>query len=70
MAWFSYAETNEALVDKLVSEQIIKSDEVAGAMKAIDRAKFCKNSGWAYVDSPQPIGSHATISAPHMVGDY
>ena len=34
-------------------------------MKSIDRGNFCKHN--AYMDSPQGIGYHVTISAPHMV---
>jgi protein-L-isoaspartate(D-aspartate) O-methyltransferase len=37
---------------------------VKDAMLAVDRACFAPHS--PYVDSPQPIGSGATISAPHM----
>lgn len=44
---------------------IIENDSVASAMKAVDRADYCKNS--PYQDSPQGIGYGVTISAPHMV---
>ena len=33
-------------------------------MLAVDRKDFCSSE--PYRDSPQPIGSNATISAPHM----
>ena len=44
---------------------IIKDKRIVDAMKAVDRGNFCKYN--AYVDSPQSIGYHVTISAPHMV---
>ena len=44
---------------------ILKSERVIDAMKKVDRANFCKYS--PYNDSPQSIGYHVTISAPHMV---
>ena len=43
---------------------VIKSEEVKNTMLAVDRKFFAPHS--AYTDSPQPIGSGATISAPHM----
>ena len=45
---------------------IIKSDRVVEAMKKVDRGNYVKHN--PYVDSPQSIGYHVTISAPHMVG--
>jgi len=45
--------------------EIIKSERVVAAMKAVDRKNFCKQN--AYLDSPQSIGYQVTISAPHMV---
>ena len=45
--------------------KIVKSANVYNAMLAVDRKEFCPNND-AYKDSPQPIGSNVTISAPHM----
>jgi protein-L-isoaspartate(D-aspartate) O-methyltransferase len=68
MFWFNSSKSNDELVNELVSRRIIESKEVIEAMKAVDRAKFCRGeTQYAYIDIPQPIGSHATISAPHMV---
>lgn len=64
MAWRSSGSSNDNLIDNLHSNGIIKSDRVIAAMKAVDRKFFCKHS--PYIDSPQSIGYHVTISAPHM----
>jgi len=48
-----------------MKQGVIKSQEVASVMKSVDRADYVASSS-SYVDSPQPIGFHATISAPHM----
>ena len=48
-----------------IANGIIKDARVAEAMKKVDRAHYCPHN--SYVDSPQGIGYHATISAPHMV---
>ncbi|CAI2378553.1 unnamed protein product [Moneuplotes crassus] len=57
---------NEALVDILASEGIVKSPLVEQALKQVDRGDFVPYIEDAYIDSPQPIGHGATISAPHM----
>jgi protein-L-isoaspartate(D-aspartate) O-methyltransferase len=64
MAWRSSGLTNRQLIENLQANGIIKSLKVAEAMKAIDRAKYCRNN--PYMDSPQGIGYAVTISAPHM----
>ena len=43
---------------------IIKTAAVFNAMAAVDRKDFCPTG--PYKDNPQPIGSNATISAPHI----
>lgn len=65
MAWRSTGTSNANLIEKLFEYQIIKTQTVADAMKATDRAKYCK-TGSPYTDAPQRIGYSATISAPHM----
>jgi protein-L-isoaspartate(D-aspartate) O-methyltransferase len=45
-------------------EGIIKSKEVAKALEKVDRKHYAP--GHYYMDSPQPLGYGATISAPHM----
>jgi len=61
----TFHKTNQNLVDSLIKQGVIKSDEVASVMRSVDRGDFVSSS-MSYVDSPQPIGFHATISAPHM----
>jgi len=51
-------------VDRLVSNGIIQDSRVAAAMRSVDRKSYCSYN--PYMDSPQSIGSNATISAPHM----
>jgi len=57
------------LIDNLVKEGYIKSDEVKKAFLKIPREKFVPNylKIRAYIDSPLEIGEGQTISAPHMV---
>jgi protein-L-isoaspartate(D-aspartate) O-methyltransferase len=64
MAWRSSGSTNEGLVSNLARNGLIKSDRVKEAMMKVDRAHYAPSH--PYEDSPQPIGHHATISAPHM----
>jgi len=64
MAWRSSGSSNDNLIDNLHNNGIIKSERVVEAMKKVDRVNFCKIN--PYVDSPQSIGYHVTISAPHM----
>ncbi|XP_060554070.1 protein-L-isoaspartate(D-aspartate) O-methyltransferase-like isoform X2 [Ruditapes philippinarum] len=64
MAWRSSGSSNANLIDNLHANGIIKSDRVVSAMKAVDRKNFAKHN--PYADSPQTIGYHVTISAPHM----
>lgn len=52
-------------MQNLAANGVIRSSRVAEAMKKVDRADYT-DSGAAYSDSPQPIGSGQTISAPHM----
>jgi protein-L-isoaspartate(D-aspartate) O-methyltransferase len=44
--------------------RILRSPQACAAMLHTDRADYCPRD--PYVDSPQSIGSNATISAPHM----
>jgi protein-L-isoaspartate(D-aspartate) O-methyltransferase len=59
----------DALVDSLLNRGYIVSTAVEEAMRRVPREEFVparlKND--AYVDTPLPIGSGQTISAPHMV---
>jgi len=56
---------NGEMVDRLVRKGRWSNERVIEAFKSVDRGLFCAFN--PYVDSPQPIGSGQTISAPHMV---
>jgi protein-L-isoaspartate(D-aspartate) O-methyltransferase len=60
---------NERLIDSLVEQGRLSNKRVIQAMKKTDRINFMPlalNSS-TYRDTPHPIGSGQTISAPHMV---
>jgi len=64
-----YGSQRKKLVATLVAEGVLRSPKVIKAMETVPREEFLppdvRNS--AYIDSPLPIGSGQTISAPHMV---
>ncbi|KAK5716734.1 hypothetical protein LTR15_009626 [Elasticomyces elasticus] len=64
MAWRSSGATNEALIENLARNGLIKQERVKKAMNGVDRAHYAPYA--PYEDSPQTIGHRATISAPHM----
>ncbi|UZJ52901.1 hypothetical protein CBS101457_002221 [Exobasidium rhododendri] len=68
MAWRCSGHTNQELLGKMRSADLIKSSLVFQAMNRVDRANYVMPSSRpeAYSDSPQSIGFGATISAPHM----
>jgi protein-L-isoaspartate(D-aspartate) O-methyltransferase len=57
------------LVDGLLRRGYVSKGEVASALRKVPREEFLppRLREEAYVDSPLPIGSGQTISAPHMV---
>ncbi|MFB3889147.1 MAG: protein-L-isoaspartate(D-aspartate) O-methyltransferase [Candidatus Bathyarchaeia archaeon] len=59
----------EKLVDSLVKQGILRTPRVIKAMRTVSRTKFLPldMQGYASSDTPLPIGSGQTISAPHMV---
>ncbi|MFB6242398.1 MAG: rRNA adenine N-6-methyltransferase family protein [Candidatus Nanosalina sp.] len=61
--------SNDELVDSLVSRGYIESEKVEDAFRSVDRAGFVpdERQDEAYNDYALPIGEEATISAPHMV---
>lgn len=66
----SYPDLRSALVKKLVSTGVIKSQPLRRAFLKVPREEFVskelqKN---AYLDEPLPIGSGATISQPTTIG--
>jgi protein-L-isoaspartate(D-aspartate) O-methyltransferase len=64
-----FSEERAALVDSLIRKGYVRSPEVADAMRKVPREAFVPDRirEDAYIDSPLPIGSGQTISAPHMV---
>ena len=47
------------------AKHVIKSQEVEGVMRQVDRKFYSAHN--PYMDAPQGIGYGVTISAPHMV---
>lgn len=64
-----FSEQRSELVDGLVRRGYITKCEVAEALRKVPREEFVPRSlmDEAYIDTPLPIGSGQTISAPHMV---
>ena len=64
-----FSEQRADLVDGLMRRGYVTKREVAEALRKVPREEFVPRSlkGEAYVDTPLPIGSGQTISAPHMV---
>jgi len=58
--------SNDGLVDNLLRDGVVKSQEVDQVLRKLDRANYVADRSVAYQDSPQPIGLGVTISAPHM----
>eukprot|EP00873_Tetraselmis_striata_P020019 jgi/Tetstr1/440283/TSEL_028633.t1 len=68
MSWTCHGESNAHMVSRLREEGILKTQRLADAMLAVDRAAFVSPQSYTrpYEDHPQVIGFGATISAPHM----
>ncbi|KAL5284959.1 PCMT1.2 family protein [Megaselia abdita] len=64
MARRSLARSNADLIQQLLDSGDINNVDVKEAMLETDRQHYSPRN--PYVDSPQPIGYGATISAPHM----
>lgn len=64
MAWYCSGRSNQELIENLSSSGLITHSHVRRAMLAVDRGNYAPAN--PYMDTPQPIGHHATISAPHM----
>jgi len=56
----------EGLIERLVDEGILRSPQVIRSMRMVSRESFLPDNvkSYAAVDSPLPIGSGQTISAP------
>ncbi|PIQ74764.1 MAG: protein-L-isoaspartate O-methyltransferase [Candidatus Portnoybacteria bacterium CG11_big_fil_rev_8_21_14_0_20_44_10] len=61
--------SNNSLVDHLISSGYLKTPEIIGAFKKIDRVDFVPDNlkSEAYEDAPLPIGHGQTISQPATV---
>jgi protein-L-isoaspartate(D-aspartate) O-methyltransferase len=59
----------QRLVDRLVERGYVERDSTERALRAVPRHEFVPdgNRRRAYEDTPLPIGTGQTISAPHMV---
>ena len=64
-----FDEERQKVVERLIEEGYLWSQEAIRAMKTVPREEFVpeKLRDEAYVDSPLPIGFEQTISAQHMV---
>lgn len=64
-----FASARIGLVDHLRRRGYLTKPEVASAMAKVPREEFVPRGlrDEAYIDTPLPIGSGQTISAPHMV---
>ncbi|MCS7367102.1 MAG: protein-L-isoaspartate(D-aspartate) O-methyltransferase [Candidatus Verstraetearchaeota archaeon] len=65
----SFDEERRKLIEKLISEGVLKSQSVIRAMLTVPRELFVppKYRELAYIDAPLPTLEGQTISAPHMV---
>lgn len=67
------ATSNAELVQHLRASGVVRSDAVAAAMLATDRAAYLPSlelsQAASYADSPSLIGYNQTMSAPHTVRD-
>lgn len=64
--WGSLRPLQIQLINRLISDGVLRSKSVRDAMLSIDRADYCAHYSLAYEDHPVPIGFGQTISAPHM----
>jgi protein-L-isoaspartate(D-aspartate) O-methyltransferase len=64
-----FEQEREHLVNTLIRERYIKSEQVKQAFLTVPRESFIPPSlqNYAYVDTPLDIGNGQTISAPHMI---
>jgi len=63
-AWTCHGRSQRELVNNLATANIIRSPVVQKTMMLVDRANYVPQR--PYDDTPQSIGYHQTISAPHM----
>jgi len=71
-AWTCTGDSQRELVENMFQANLVKSPLVKEIMRSVDRAHYIPESSKSsfdfnpYQDSPIPIGSGQTISAPHM----
>lgn len=65
----NFEEMNRRMVEKLIAEGVLKSNNVINAFLSVKRHLFVPKTyiEEAYVDTPLPTANGQTISAPHMV---
>lgn len=58
------------LVEKLLTENVLRSTSVIRAMRSVPRVSFLPENMQSYgaADTPLPIGFGQTVSAPHGLG--
>jgi protein-L-isoaspartate(D-aspartate) O-methyltransferase len=61
----------DKLIDSLIRQDILRSQNVIRAMRTVPRIKFlpADMQTYAAVDTPLPIGFGQTISAPHSTAE-
>lgn len=64
-----YSKQREQMVEHQIVARGVRSEAVLNAMRKVPREKFLPagEAGYAYDDSPLPIGSGQTISQPYIV---
>lgn len=64
-----FKSARDRMVERQLADRGIKSPEVLGAMRSVERHRFVPRISlpYAYADSPLPIGEGQTISQPYIV---
>jgi len=62
-----FTSERERMVQRLISEGLLRSPEVIAAIRKVPRELFVSNElrAYAYSDTPLPTDRGQTISAPH-----
>lgn len=62
-----FASERERMIQRLISEGLLRSPEVIAALRKVPRELFVSNElrGYVYNDTPLPTDRGQTISAPH-----
>ena len=64
------ANERERMIQRLISERLLRSPEVISALRKVPRELFFSDElrPYAYNDTPLPTDRGQTISAPHGTG--